>query len=303
MRSQLTSQQRHTLWAYIFLAPALIFFAIFVVFPLLRALQYSLYDWPLGAPTKTFIGLANYQRLLFNDPIFLKSVWNTLRFTVGTLIPTQILALMLAMLLNQQRLMGKGFFRTVYFIPVVSSLVAVGFVWRWLLEPSFGMVNFLLRSIGLPGPGWLASPMWALPGVMFMTIWRDVGFYMVIFLAGLQTIPRVYYEAAAIDGADNWSQFRHVTLPLLNPTIVLTTVIGIINGLQVFTSVYVMTGGGTTMPGGPLNSTRTIVLHIVEAAFRSRNMGYASAAAFILFLMILVFALVQIRLTERNVDQ
>lgn len=303
MHLHLKPQQRHALWAWFFLAPALIFFALFVIWPLARALQYSLYDWPLGAPEKTFIGLANYQRLIFNDPVFLKSIWNTLRFTVGTIIPTQILALLLALLLNQVRLRGRGFFRTVYFIPVVSSLVAVGFVWRWLLEPSFGLINFLLRSVGLPGPGWLANPVWALPGVMLMTIWRDVGFYMVIFLAGLQTIPRIYYEAAAIDGAGTWKMFRHVTLPLLNPTIVLSTVIGVINGLQVFTAIYVMTGAGSVLPGGPLNSTRTIVLHIIEAAFRSRMMGYASAAAFVLFLMILVFAFVQIRLTERNIDE
>jgi multiple sugar transport system permease protein len=138
---------------------------------------------------------------------------------------------------------------------------------------------------------------------MLMTIWRDVGFYMVIYLAGLQTIPRMYYEAASIDGAGAWQSFRNVTVPLLNATIVLSTVIGVINGLQVFTSVYVMTGGGSALPGGPLNSTRTVVLHIIESAFRSRSMGYASAAAFILFLLIMAFALVQIRLTERNVEQ
>lgn len=300
---RITQQQRHALWAWFFLAPALLFFAVFIIWPLIRALQYSLYDWPLGAPTKTFIGFANYQRLIFNDPIFHQSIWNTLRFTVGTIIPTQIIALLVALLLNQARLYGRGFFRTVYFIPVVSSLVAVGFVWRWLLEPSFGLVNFLLRSVGLPGPGWLANPTWALPGVMLMTIWRDIGFYMVIFLAGLQTIPRMYYEAAEIDGANRWESFWNVTLPLLNSTIVLSTVIGVINGLQVFTSIYVMTGSGSVLPGGPLNSTRTMVLHIIEAAFRSSMMGYASAAAFILFLMILIFAYIQIRLTERDVDE
>lgn len=302
MAPRITPQQRHTFWAYFFLAPALIFFALFVLWPLLRVVHFSLFNWQLGAPSNEFVGLANYQRLIFQDDTFRKALWNTLRFTLGTIIPTQILALILALLLNQARLRGVGFFRTVYFIPVVSSLVAVGFVWRWLLEPTFGLVNFFLRTIGLPGPGWLASPVWALPGVMLMTIWRDVGFYMVIYLAGLQTIPRMYYEAASIDGANAWKSFRHVTLPLLNPTIVLSTVIGVISGLQVFTSVYVMTGGGSNIPGGPLNSTRTVVLHIIETAFRSRSMGYASAMAFVLFLLIMAFALIQIRLTERTVE-
>jgi multiple sugar transport system permease protein len=138
-----------------------------------------------------------------------------------------------------------------------------------------------------------------MPGIMIMSVWRDVGFYMVIFLAGLQTIPRDFQEAAMVDGANVWQRFWKITIPLLNPTLVFATVIGIINGLQLFTQVYVMTASGGTLPGGPLNTTRPIVLHIVEAAFRSQNIGYASAAAFILFIMILVCALIQLRLVER----
>ncbi len=298
MQRSLSPSQRRALWAYVFLAPAIIFFIVLFVIPVLRALQYSFYDWPLGVPQKTFIGLENYRRLFTDDPVFLISIWNTIRFTVGSLVPTLGLALGVALILNQG-LKALGLFRTIYFIPVVSSLVAVGFVWRWLLEPSFGIVNYLLRLIHIKGPGWLVSPEWALPGVMLMTIWRDLGFYMVIFLAGLQTIPREFNEAAMVDGANAWQRFWKITLPLLNPTIVFAAVIGVINGLQVFTSIYVMTGGGGDLPGGPLNSTRPIVLHIVEAAFRSQNMGYASAAAFVLFVMILFFALIQIRIIER----
>ena len=299
-KTRFRPRRRQELWAYIFLSPALLFFAVFVVYPTLRSLQYSLYDWPLGVPTKTFVGLENFRRLLTEDRIFLISVWNTALFTVGTLVPTLGLALVLALILNHPLLKARGFFRTVYFLPVVVSLVAVGFVWRWLLEPSFGPVNSIFRVVGLQGPGWLASPTWALPGIMLMSVWRDLGFYMVIFLAGLQTIPRGYHEAAMVDGANVWTRFWRVTLPLLNPTIVFAAVIAVINGLQLFTAVYVMTAGaGGALPGGPLNSTRSVVLHIVEAAFRSQNMGYASAAAFILFVIIMIFALVQVRLIEK----
>lgn len=286
------------LWAYLFLAPSLLFFAVFVIYPTLRSFQYSLYDWPLGVPAKTFVGLDNYRRLLTNDPVFLTSVWNTVRFTAGTLIPTLVIALLLALALNHPALKAKGLFRTIYFMPFVLSLVAVGFVWRWMLEPTFGPVNFIFRLFGARGPGWLASPTWALPGVMLMSIWRDVGFYMVIFLAGLQTIPASFQEAAKIDGANAWSRFWRITLPLLNPTLVFASVIAVINGLQLYTAVYVMTGK-SGIYGGPLNSTRSVVLDIVETAFRSLNMGYASAAVFLLFVVILVFSLLQIRILDR----
>lgn len=299
MRLRLTPGRRQTLWAYVFLLPAVIFFAVLFVVPVLRAFQYSFYYWPLGVPDKQFLGLENYRRLFTEDKVFLISIWNTVRYTAGTMVPTLILALGLALILNQPVLKFRGLFRTVYFIPVVSSLVAVGFVWRWLLEPSFGLVNYLLRLVHLQGPGWLASPTWAMPGIMLMSVWRDLGFYMVIFLAGLQTIPRELHEAAMVDGANAWQRFWRITLPLLNPTIVFSAVIGVIGGLQLFTAVYVMTGSTTLLPGGPLNSTRPMVLHIVESAFRSQNIGYASAAAFVLFVMILAFAVLQIRLVER----
>lgn len=299
MRPRLSPARQQAVWAYLFLTPAVIFFVVLFVVPVLRALQYSFYYWPLGVPEKEFLGLENYRRLFTEDKIFLISIWNTVRFTVGTLAPALALAMGLALILNQPWLKGRGLFRTIYFIPVVSSLVAVGFVWRWLLEPSFGLVNYLLRLIHIHGPGWLASPVWAMPGVMLMSIWRDLGYYMVIFLAGLQTIPRELQEAAMVDGANAWQRFWKITLPLLNPTIVFSAVIGVIGGLQLFTAVYVMTSSSTLLPGGPLNSTRPMVLHIVESAFRSQNIGYASAAAFVLFVMILIFSLLQIRLVER----
>ncbi len=294
--------RRHqTKWAYLVLAPALLLFAVTVVYPMVRALQYSVHRWPLGAPTR-FVGLENYRRLLVDDPGFRDSLGVTLTFTVLSVLPTIVLALAVAILLNDRVLRARGLFRTIYFVPVVTSLVAVGFVWRALLEPTFGLVNTVIRWFGLPGPGWLADPDWALNGIVLMTVWRDLGFYMVIFLAGLQAIPRDVTDAAIMDGATSWQRFRHVTLPLLNPSILLATVIGVINGLQLFTQVYVMTGSAQQLPGGPLGSTRSVVLYVVEQTFRPLEMGYGSAAAFLLFVLIMVVTLIQFRLIQRKFE-
>ncbi len=294
--------RRHqTKWAFLFLAPALVLFGLTVFYPMARALQYSLYKWPLGG-VKEFVGFDNYRRLLTDDGGFRQAMEVTLYFTVLSVLPTLLIALFVAVLLNDARLRFRGLFRTIYFVPVVTSLVAVGYVWRALLEPSFGLVNTALGWIGISGPGWLASPDWALDGIVLMTVWRDMGFYMVIFLAGLQALPRDVMDAARIDGAGAWQRFRHVTLPLLNPSIVLAAVIGVINGLQLFTQVYVMTGSAQQPPGGPLGSTRSVVLYVVEQTFRPLEMGYGSAAAFVLFVLIMGVTLVQFRLIQRKFE-
>jgi len=302
MKRRLGIQGRQALWAYIFLSPAFLLFAVTVFYPMIRAFQFSLYNWPLGSAEKTFVGLENYQRLVTDDALFHKSIANTLYFTVATVLPTLAIALAIALLLNRRDLRARGLFRTIYFIPVVTSLVAVAFVWRILLEPTFGIVNATLRLVGVDGPGWLADPDWALNGVVVMTVWRDIGYYMVIFLAGLQTIPRDIYDSAAVDGASRWQTFRRITLPLLNPSIVLAAVIGVIYGLQLFTQVYVMTGSPQRLAGGPSDSTESIVLFIVQQAFRPLEMGYPSAAAIILFLLIMAVTLVQLRLIQRRFE-
>ncbi len=292
---------RQTLWAYLFLSPALALFAVTVLYPMVRALQYSFFNWPLGGD-KTFIGLQNYRRLLFEDPAFREAVGNTLYFTFFSVAPTLALALVVAIMLNGPLLRARGAFRTIYFVPVVTSLVAVGFVWRAMLEPSFGVINTVIRWFGLPGPGWLADPDWAMNGIVLMAVWRDFGFYMVIFLAGLQAIPREITDAAVVDGASAWQRFRSITLPLLNPSILLAAVIGVINGLQLFTQVYVMTGSAQQLPGGPLNSTRSAVLYIVQQTFRPLEMGYGSAAAFLLFVLIMIVTLIQFRVLQRKFE-
>jgi len=293
---------RRTLWAYFFLSPALLLFGLTVAYPMLRSLQYSFFRWPLGDAPKTFIGFDNYIRLIKHDGAFHQAVRNTLFYTVANVVPTVLLALGLALALNSPTLRARGFFRTVYFVPVVTSLVAVSYVWRWLLEPSFGLVNTALRWVGIDGPGWLADPDWALEGVVAMTVWRDVGYFMVIFLAGLQTIPKDLNEAAELDGAGAWQRFRRITVPLLNPSIVLASVIGVIYGLQLFTQVYVMTGSPSKLAGGPLGSTTSVVLFIVQSAFRPLEMGYPSAAAILLFLIIMVVTMIQLRVMQRKFD-
>ncbi|GGL98211.1 carbohydrate ABC transporter permease [Nakamurella endophytica] len=295
-------RRRQTLWAYAFLSPALVLFAVTVIYPMIRAFQYSLYRWPLGSAPKVFVGLQNYRQLITDDQTFHRSVWNTLYFTVVSVVPTVALALAVALLLNRPRLRARGVFRTIYFVPVVTSLVAVGYVWKALLEPTFGIVNTVLGWFGIPGPGWLGDPGWALNGIVLMSIWRDVGFYMVILLAGLQAIPREILEAATMDGAGPWQRFRRITLPLLNPSILLATVIGVIAGLQLFTQVYVMTGSAQQPAGGPLNSTRSAVLFIVQNAFGPLEMGYPSAAAFLLFILIMLVTLLQFRFVQRKFE-
>lgn len=286
-------------WAWIFLAPALALFVLVVVYPFIYAIGLSLYEWNLlGEPS--FVGLANYTRM-FADPLFQKALRNTLLWTVGVVPPTIVLGLILALLLNHRAIKLKGLFRTIYFLPVMTNMVAAAFVWRWLFEPTFGVVNYFLRAIGLPGPGWLADTRWALPAMMVVAVWKQLGFAMVVFLAGLQTIPKEFQEAAAIDGADRWQSFRHITIPLLNPAVVFVAVMLVINALRVFTIPYVMSSGGLThqTPGGPLDSTRVFVLHIYDLAFRKLDIGYASANALFLQLLILLVTLVQLRILQR----
>lgn len=293
-------RRREILWAYAFLGPAFFFLLVLIVFPILFAFWISLHDWSLIPRDFPWIGLENYAAA-FRDALTRKSLGNTLYYTVGVVPVGMALALALAMILNQDRLPLRTSLRTVYFIPVITSWVAVSFVWIWMFEPRWGLVNAFLEWFNLTGPKWLASPDWALPAIMIVAIWKGLGFSMVIFLAGLQGIPRELYEAAKIDGANRWNGFRHITFPLLNPTIVFITVTGVIGSLQVFTPAVIMT---TTQgeAGGPINSTRVMVYHIYATAFRYNDLGYGAALAFILFALILAITLVQLRLTQREFE-
>jgi multiple sugar transport system permease protein len=288
------------LWAYAFLTPAFFFLLVLIVAPILFAFWISLHDWSLIPRPNPFIGLQNYVAGL-QDPLTVKSLQNTLIYTLIVVPVGMVLALLLALIMNQEGLPLRTFYRAVYFVPVITSWVAVSFVWVWMFEPRWGLVNSFLRLLGLAGLKWLASPTWALPAIIIVSIWKDLGFGMVIFLAGLQGIPRELYEAAKIDGVNRWQNFHYIVFPLLNSTIVFLTVTGVIGSLQVFTPAVIMT---TTQgeAGGPINSTRVMVYHIYATAFRYNQLGYGATLAFLLFALILAITLIQLRVTQREVE-
>jgi len=271
--------------------PTIIFYIVFSYGAMGYAFYLSLHNWTLGEPVR-FIGFSNYLKVLKEDPLFYKSLWNTVYYSIVTIPLGGILALLLAVGING---LGKlaTLFRAIYFAPVVSSLVAISVVWRWLYQPEFGLINEVLGIFGVPRLMWLQEPNLVMPAVIIMAIWHGVGYTMVIFLAGLQGIPQTFYEAAMIDGANRWQLFRNITIPLLMPTITFVLVTGVIGSLQVFTEMFVLLG---TPGSGPLDSTRTIVVHLYQRAFSYFQLGYASATAFILFGIILILTIIQLRL-------
>jgi multiple sugar transport system permease protein len=282
-----------------FMAPWLLTLGVFWVYPLLYSLYLSFTQYSTLGNRATWIGLANYDRLL-HDPVFWKALANTTIFVVGTIPFTTIFALLLAVMLNRQ-IAWKDFYRSGYFIPSVTSLVVLSLIFTNLYAHD-GYVNSLLRMVGLPYPkdGWLLNTGTALGAIMAMDVWIAIGYYVVLFLAALQTIPHDLYEAAELDGASAWEQFVRVTLPGLRPMILFVIVINTIRSFQVFTEVYVMT------KGGPLNSTTTLVYSVFENAFEQADlMGYASAIAYVTFIIILAVSLVQFRLlgVDRGVGE
>jgi multiple sugar transport system permease protein len=282
-------------YGYLFILPTLGYFLIFVAFPLLFSFYLSFHDWNPLSDQRTFVGLANYAELLRSES-FARSVVNTALFTAGVIGLTLVFSLLLALLLNQG-LRGTGLFRGIFYSPVVTSFVATGLVWLWLLDPGYGVVNYALGLVGLPRPGWASDLAWALPTVILTFAWREVGYFTVVYLAGLQGIPESLKEAARIDGANVWHVFRHITLPLLLPTTLFVIVLGLIRATQIsFGLIYVMTGGG------PVGATNVIVLYLYQQAFEFFRMGYASAVAYVLFVLVFAATLVQFRLLGRRVE-
>ena len=284
------SPSRRALVAAGFLAPGLLPLVLFTLGPMAASLIISLLRWDLLRPPR-WKGLGNYAQLL-GDPDFHAAVLHTLYFIVGYLPLAFVGGLAIALALNQ-RLRGVAIFRTIYFLPVVTSWVVVAFMWKWLLNPQSGIVNFALSLVGIHGPGWWTDPGWAMPSIILASAWKDLGFVMVILLAGLQAIPEDYYEAAAVDGAGRWARLWYITLPLLSPASFFVVVISLINSFQVFDQIWVMTGGG------PVDSTSVVVLQIVRNAFSYGQVGYASAMSWVLFAGILLVTLVQLRLQRR----
>jgi multiple sugar transport system permease protein len=282
--------------AFLFLLPSVLGFIIFMVGPLLTSLGVSFLEWNLLTPPK-WLGLDNFIKLA-SDEDFWHSLRATLYYILGSVPLGMVLSLALALALNQ-KLRGIGIYRTLYFIPVVSSMIAVALMWRWMYNPTSGILNYALDQffkflhLPLTPPDWLQSRTWAMPAIILMSVWKSLGYNMVLFLAGLQGIPTHLYEAAEIDGATHWHKFRSITLPLLTPTTFFIVIISIIGSFQIFEQAYIMTRGG------PARATVTTVYYIYENGFQWYKMGYASAVAWVLFALILVVTLVQWRYQDR----
>jgi multiple sugar transport system permease protein len=261
-------------------------FLVFIAFPLIYSFYLSLHHWSVLSPAKQFIGLENY-REVFTSPDARGAFRVTLLYSTGS-IPLLIgVSLGIALLLG--RIRGGGVYRTVFFSPVILSTTVVAIIWSWAFDPNYGLVNYLLSRLGIFGPNWLVDPRFALLALIIAALWKYVGYYMVIFIAGLQGIPRVYYEVAKIDGAGWFSQLTHITLPLLRRTLAFVLVMAVINSFQTFGLVYVMTGGG------PMDSTNVLVHYLYREAFEFFQMGYASTIAWLLFIVLFVLSLLQIK--------
>ncbi len=290
---------RRILTAYAFLAPYLIVHGVFTLDAVLNAFYLSFYRVNLGIEAPVFRGLKNYQNIWFDlthDGDFKVGLINGVKYTVGVVILQTVLGLALAVLLNQ-RIRARGFFRTLFYLPALTSSVAISLIFLWLYTPD-GAINRLFGVFGIQGPNWLHDPLTALPAIMLLNIWTTAPTFMIIYLAALQDIPPTLNEAARVDGANGWQVFRHVTLPLLRPTTFLVVALGTIGAFQVFDQIYLMEGA----EGGPLRSTLTPVVDIYNTAFRSSLFGLACAEAFVLFVVIFAFTIVQRRYIDANIQ-
>ena len=281
--------------AYLFLAPALISIFIFFFIPVIASFIISFTDFNIYTLASWsnlhFVGFDNYSRL-FNDPLLWKALGNTFYFVIVAGPLSVGISLGAAMLLNSKLVRFKSIFRLAYFIPVVTTLVAVAIVWRFIYHPKFGALNYFLSLFGIGEIDWLGDPDWAMPAIILMAVWKNFGYNMIIFIAGLQNIPAYLYEAAEIEGAGAWQKFKSITLPMLVPTTIFISIITMIGFFQLFAEPYVMT------QGGPLDSTLSIVQYMYREGFRWWNMGYSAALAFILFIIIFLGTLLQFRIQK-----
>jgi multiple sugar transport system permease protein len=301
-RSRRRLVRPRTLWAYLFVSPAIVALLLFTVGPILFTLWVSVHNWNLIEPISQmpFAGLENYRYLLTRDTVFQRALRNTFVFTICGVGTNTVLGLLGALLLNT-RLRARVFWRTLFFLPIVTAPLALGMMWAVLLNKNYGLINNLLGLVGLPTQPFLSSPKQALACIIGVAVYQYVGYYIIIYLAGLQGIPQEYYDAAAVDGANSWQSFRHITLPLLRPVLLFIAVTNTIGALQVFDIVFAATTGlaGETSGGGPANSTM-VVLHMYNTAFKFFRMGRATAMAVILFVIIFVITLIQLRLLRER---
>lgn len=285
--------RQEALAGYLFIAPAFLVFVVFVAGPMIAAFGFSLFKWDVFRAA-TFLGLDNYNRLL-NDKRFFITFWNTIVYTLLEVPLNLLVALAVAMLINRRLHPALRYFlRTTYFFPVIISFVAVSILWRYLLisDPTFGLINFYFAKLGISPVPWTTSSRWVLRSIVLVNIWKTFGFNLVIFLAGLQNIPRHFYEAAEIDGANFGQKFWHITIPLLTPTIFFALVIEMLHAVQLFDTAYVLT------QGGPGDASRPIVMYMYETGFQVFKMGYASAVAVMLFIVVMLLTLLQMRVSR-----
>lgn len=286
---------------FLFIAPALVLFAIFVVIPIFASLYLSFTEYDvLHAPR--WVGLANYANLLCHDPRFWKAFRNTVLYVFGV-VPTGIfIALLLAVALEEVT-KGKQVFKVLFFIPTVTSTVAISVVWKWLFAgEKYGLINYFLIRLGFQPIDWLLSPTWILPAIVIMSIWAGLGYNLVLFSAGLSTIPSTLYEAAKVDGAGWWQRFWHISLPMLRPTLVFVVVTSVIASFQVFEQVYIMTGGTGEGVGGVLDSALTLVAYLYDQGFQKFSMGTASAIGYLIFGLVLLLTLINKRLFRAEAE-
>jgi multiple sugar transport system permease protein len=276
----------------LFLAPAMILMFIFLILPIFASLYisltdfniYSLMDWTQAE----FVGLENYVKL-FNDEVFWKSLKNTLYFAVVGVPLAIFFALSFAVMMNKKDVKGKEFFRAGFYLPSITNTVAVAVIWGFILNPNYGFLNWILSFFGFEPINWLGNTTWAMPSIILFVVWKGLGHNIILFLAGLQNIPAHLYEAARIDGASKWQMFKNITLPMLKPTTFFVTVMTVIGYLQLFAEPYMLT------EGGPLDSTLSVVLYMYRNGFKHFELGYASAIGYILFILIFVVTLIQMK--------
>lgn len=292
-RSKQARIEERRFWT--FLLPWVIGFIVFGAGPLILSVILSLTNYSLlSAPS--FVGLANY-RQMFSDPVFYQAMLNTLYFGGASVVLSVVFTLLIAILLNQN-VHGLPFFRVIFYLPSIVAGIATALLWKNILDPDFGLINLVLGWFGIQGPGWLQSTHWAIPGLVLMTVWGS-GNTIVIYLAGLQSIPSTLYEASRLDGAGALARFRYVTVPMMSPVIFFNVVTGLIASLQAYVLILIMTGGGGAAPGGPANSTMVIGLYIYQQAFAYFNFGYAAALSWALFVVIMIITGIQFVVARR----
>ncbi len=289
LRSSKARVRRNRLWGWLFISPWIVGFLAFTLYPFIASLYYSFTNYDiLSAPQ--WVGLQNYQYML-QDGLFWQSLGNTLYYTIVFVPVSTVVAIAIAMLLNM-KIRGQTIYRTLFYLPSVVPLVASSVLWLWLFNPSFGFIDAFLRAMNLPAPGWLYSDAWVKPSLILMSLW-GIGQPIVIYLAGLQGVPQELYEAALLEGANAWQRIRSVTLPMISPVILFNVILGMIGSFQYFTQAYVMT------QGGPDNSSLFFALYLYQNAFQYLHLGYASAMAWLLFVLILVATLLVFRSSAR----